>query len=155
MDPRDSSLSLLWRVFVTGQQVHKLLGVAMAGSPLRADEYAVYSTLFDLGPKSPSELSRLLGMPPTTMSHYVRAMLERGHAERLRSSADGRSFTLSLTDAGLVVQREAGRHFETGNSAFRELLEVDEAFLEKALSEIGEAADVATLALGSRLRATA
>ena len=55
---------------------------AMADSPLTPEEYAVYSVLFDEGPHAPTELARRAGMPPTSMSHFVRGMLERGHAER-------------------------------------------------------------------------
>jgi len=141
--PAHSELSLLWHVFAMGQRVKVLLGPAMAGSPLTPDEYAVYSVLFDDGPTPPTGLARRVGMPPTTMSHYVRAMLERGHAERIRSPQDGRSFSLALTDAGLVVHRQAGAHFNEANDRFREALEVDEAFLARALGEIGRAADAA------------
>ncbi len=113
--PERSGLSLLWQLFVTGQHVKQLLVTAMADAPLTPDEYAVYSALFDLGPKSPTELARLLGMPPTTMSHYVRAMAERGHARRQRSATDGRSFALELTEAGLAVHRETAAHFSEAN----------------------------------------
>src|ERR671913_203661 len=109
---QQSGLSLLWQLFVTGQQVKQLLGAAMADAPLTPDEYAVYSVLFDLGPKSPTELARSVGMPPTTMSHYVRAMLERGHAGKERSASDGRSYVLALTAPGLAVHRQTGQRFE-------------------------------------------
>jgi DNA-binding MarR family transcriptional regulator len=138
-----SELSLLWHVFAMGQRVKDLLGSAMADSPLTPDEYAVYSVLFDDGPTPPTGLARRVGMPPTTMSHYVRAMLERGHAERIRSPLDGRSFSLALTDAGLAIHRQAGSHFNQANDLFREALEIDEAFLTRALGEIGRAADQA------------
>jgi DNA-binding MarR family transcriptional regulator len=139
-----SELSLLWHVFAMGQRVKDLLGSAMADSPLTPDEYAVYSVLFDDGPTPPTGLARRVGMPPTTMSHYVRAMLERGHAERIRSTSDGRSFSLALTDAGLAIHRKAGSLFNEANDLFREALEIDEAFLTRALGEIGRAADQAS-----------
>ena len=138
-----SELSLLWHVFAMGQRVKELLGTAMADSPLSADEYAVYSVLFDDGPTPPTGLARRLGMPPTTMSHYVRAMLDRGHAERQPSARDGRSFSLALTDSGLAIHRAAAAHFNEANDRFRAALEIDEAFLVGALGEIGRAADEA------------
>ncbi len=143
MEQPYSELSLLWHVFSMGQRVKVLLGTAMASSPLTPDEYAVYSVLFDDGPTPPTGLARRVGMPPTTMSHYVRAMLERGHAERLRSAQDGRSFSLALTDSGVAVHRQAGAHFNEANDRFRAALEIDEAFLTRALGEIGSAADEA------------
>ena len=72
---------------------------------LRPDEYAVYSVLFDEGPQTPSDLARRVGMPPTTMSHFVRALLERDHAARETVSSDRRSYRLALTPAGLAVAR--------------------------------------------------
>jgi DNA-binding MarR family transcriptional regulator len=140
MPAKSSSLSLLWHVFVAGQQVRQLLVAAMGDSPLRPDEYAVYSALFDLGAKPPSELATLLGMPPTTMSHYVRAMVERGHARRARAAHDGRSFLLELTDEGRATHRAAGAAFARADALLRAQLEVDPAFLERALGEIGAAA---------------
>ena len=54
----DSRLSLLFDLFATNQQVRTLLGRALADTGLTADEYAVYSILFDEGPHAPSELAR-------------------------------------------------------------------------------------------------
>jgi DNA-binding MarR family transcriptional regulator len=149
-----SSLSLLWEVFASGQRVKQLVESAMAGSPLTPEEYAVYSVLFDLGPKAPTELAATVGMPPTTMSHHVRALIERGHAVRQPTPGDGRSYRLALTADGLAVHREAGRHFQAGNQRFVAALEVEESFLAGALREIGRAADLATGQLSqSRRRA--
>lgn len=149
-----NDLSLLWHIFATSQRVKTLLGTAMAGGPLSADEYAVYSLLADAGPQAPTELARRLGMPPTTMSHYVRALVERGHAERLPGLADGRSYRLALTTAGGEAHLAAGRLFEQANRRFRAALDVDEAFLRRALAEVGRAADAAMGELAaSRARA--
>ncbi len=146
----NSELSLLWQVFVSGQRVRQLLNAAMANAALTPDEYAVYSVLFDLGPKSPTELARIVGMPPTTMSHYVRAMIQRGHARQQRSASDRRSYALELTEAGLAVHRATSADFEEANRRFRAALDVDEAFLDRALQEIGRAADRAGVELVTR-----
>src|SRR6185369_4955934 len=75
------------------------------------EEYAVYSVLFDEGPHAPTELARRTGMPATSMSHFVRSMLERGHAERAPSPADRRSYRIVLTPAGLAAHGAAGAAF--------------------------------------------
>src|SRR6187401_790283 len=98
--PPGSRLSLLFDLFATEQRVRTLVMRAMADAELRPDEYAVYSVLFDDGPQTPTDLARRVGMPPTTMSHYVRALLERGHAVRELVPADRRSYRLALTAAG-------------------------------------------------------
>jgi len=138
-----SGLSLLWHLFATGERVKHLLSSAMADSPLSPDEYAVYSVLFDLGPRTPTGLARTVGMPPTTMSHYVRSMIERGHARKRPTPADGRSFLLTLTEAGQHAHRAAGAAFREANMRFTAALEVEEAFLEGALAHLGRAADAA------------
>src|SRR4029453_19497638 len=87
-----SRLSLLFELYAATQAARALVASAMVGSPLTPEEYAVYSILFDEGPHAPSELAARAGMPPTSMSHFVRRMLERGHAERATSDEDRRSY---------------------------------------------------------------
>jgi DNA-binding MarR family transcriptional regulator len=119
----------------------------MADCGLRADDYAVYSVLFDEGPHAPTDLARRVGMPPTTMSHYVRAMLERGHVEREVVSSDRRSYRLRLTEAGLAAHARASRAFAEADSRFMSALEIGEAEALGALAAIGRAADYAAAAL--------
>jgi DNA-binding MarR family transcriptional regulator len=143
----DHNLSLLWHFFATSQRVKVLVEAAMEAAPLTPDEYAVYSLLFDVGPLPPTELARRLGMPPTTMSHYVRALVQRGHAHRIASPSDGRSYLLALTDEGRSMHRASAATFETANQRFRAALSVDEAFLRRSLDAVGQAADTATAEL--------
>jgi DNA-binding MarR family transcriptional regulator len=110
--------SLLFDLFAASQQVRTLLTRGMAGAGLRPDEYAVYSGLFEFGPIAPTELARVLGMPPTTLSHYIRRMRELGHLVEQRKPSDGRSRALSLSPAGLAAHRRANRAFEVAYAAF-------------------------------------
>ncbi|HEX5824893.1 MAG TPA: MarR family transcriptional regulator [Candidatus Limnocylindrales bacterium] len=139
----DSRLSLLFDLFAANQQVRTLLGHALANSGLSADEYAVYSILFDEGPHAPSELARRAGMPPTTMTHYVRSMLERGHVERAPSSSDRRSYRLVLTAAGILAHGRASRAFDEAHRRFIGALTVDEVEAGTVLRAVGRAAAVA------------
>jgi DNA-binding MarR family transcriptional regulator len=142
-----SRLSLLFHLFATEQRVRTLVVAAMADCGLRPDEYAVYSVLFDEGPHAPTDLARRVGMPPTTMSHYVRAMLERGHVEREVVAADRRSFRLRLTPDGLAAHGRASAAFEQAHSRFIAGLEIDENDAGAALEAIGRAADRAAARL--------
>jgi DNA-binding MarR family transcriptional regulator len=63
-------------------------------------------------------MAEATGVPPTSMSNYVRAMVERGHAERVRNARDGRSVVLSLTPSGRAAHRRANRAFEEANDRF-------------------------------------
>jgi DNA-binding MarR family transcriptional regulator len=82
-----------------------LLARALAGSELRADEYAVYSVLFERGALTPTQLAAGLAMPVTTVLDYLRVMTRRGHFGRARNPLDGRSYTVSLTAEGLRAHR--------------------------------------------------
>jgi DNA-binding MarR family transcriptional regulator len=145
--PAGSRLSLLFDLFATEQRVRTLVLRAMADSELRPDEYAVYSVLFDEGPHTPTDLAKRVGMPPTTMSHYVRALLERGHAVRETVPADRRSYRLALTSTGLRAHAAAGRAFAEADRRFRDALAIDEDAARAVLQAIGEAAATAEQAL--------
>jgi DNA-binding MarR family transcriptional regulator len=115
----------------------------MTDSPLTPEEYAVYSVLFDEGPHAPTELARRTGMPPTSMSHFVRAMFERAHAERAVSPADRRSYRIVLTDAGLDARAAASAAFSEADARFVGALATDEEEARAVLRGIGRAATVA------------
>ena len=143
----DSHLSVLFDLFAAEQRVRTLVLRAMAGAPLTPDEYAVYSVLFDEGPKAPTELAHRVGMPPTTMSHYVRAMLDRGHAVRQVVAADRRSYRLALSEAGLEAHAASSRRFEEADRRFMAALGLDEGDVRAALGAIGTAASAAEVRL--------
>jgi DNA-binding MarR family transcriptional regulator len=98
--------------------------------------------IFDEGPHAPTELARRTGMPPTSMSHFVRAMLERGHAERAPLPEDRRSYRIVLTEAGLRAHAASSRAFQEANDRFVGALAVDEEDAREILRAIGRAAAV-------------
>jgi DNA-binding MarR family transcriptional regulator len=136
-------MSLLYHLFVLNQHVRALLNRAMADSPLRPDEYAVYSLLWESGPLSPTDMARGLGMPLTTMSDYARTMLERGHAERSDHPTDSRSHLLRITAAGTRVHRIANRRFEEAMSRVARILEVPEEDARAVLLDLARASKLA------------
>ena len=146
MAPRRDRSSLLFDLFAASQQVKSLLGAAMADAGLRADDYAVYSALFEFEPLTPTELGRVVGMPATTVSHYIRAMRERGHLDETRNPSDSRSRILALSRRGRAAHRRASLAFEEAYRRFvariaepgdtsRSLLEIEEA-AAAALAEL-------------------
>lgn len=138
--PPVKGTSLLFDVFVLVQAVGDLLGTALRGTPLTAEEYAVYSHLLEVEPCSPTQLARDLRVPPTTVSDWVRTMTARGHAARTRSAADRRSYELALTAAGRRAHRATNRVFEAVNAAFVAELMQPEGELRGHLAEIIRAA---------------
>jgi len=144
-----SRLSLLFEVYAASRAVGELVAAAMADSPLTPEEYAVYSVLFDEGPHAPTELARRTGMPATSMSHFVRSMLERGHAERAPSPADRRSYRIVLTAAGLAAHGVAGAAFAEADQRFIRALAADEEDARATLRAIGKAASTAEARLSA------
>ena len=131
--------SLLFDLFAANQQVKTLLTRAMAGAGLRPDEYAVYSGVFEFAPIAPTELAAVVGMPPTTLSHYIRHMREAGHLVEQRDAADGRSRALSLSPTGHAAHRRANRAFEVAYAAFVRRIG-NEARIKSALGTVETAA---------------
>jgi DNA-binding MarR family transcriptional regulator len=143
--------SLLFELFVANQRVRQLLGAAMADAGLTPDEYAVYSALFEDGALTPTELGRRVGMPPTTVSHYVRALRERRHVTEAPNPADHRSYTLALSRSGLAAHRRAGRAFDEAYLRFIDELTDPEA-ARRAIGAIGRAATDALQRLAREAR---
>ena len=139
----DSHLSLLFELYAASRAVGELLAAAMADSPLTPEEYAVYSVLFDEGPHAPTELARRTGVPPTSLSHFVKAMHDRGHAERSPSPDDRRSYRIVLTAAGLAAHERASLAFAEADERFIRALPVDEEEARTTLRAIGKAASTA------------
>jgi DNA-binding MarR family transcriptional regulator len=103
VDQRGGNIAL--DLFVVDQHLAALLDAALAGTGVTAALFAVYSQLAQ-GPRTPGRLCATLGVRPTTLSGHLATMERNGHTTKTRSPVDGRSFTVSLTDAGLAKVRE-------------------------------------------------
>ncbi len=138
-----SRLSLLFELHVAARQAADLIAAAMTDSPLTPEEFAVYSILFDEGPHAPTELARRSGMPPTSMSHFVRTMTERGHITRSSDPVDRRSYRIVLTPGGLAAHASASAAFAEADSRFVRALAMDEEAAREAVRAVGRAAALA------------
>lgn len=139
MSARRPRSSLLFDLFAASQRVRSLLTSAMDGAGLKPDEYAVYSALVEFEPISPTEIAAVVGMPPTTVSHYIRSMRERGHISEERNPRDSRSRILRLTTGGRRAHRRANHAFEEAYRRFIERID-DEAHVKAALAAVEVAA---------------
>ena len=112
----------LLQVFVAGQLTADLLRAHMGTS---ADGFAMLSVIAALGPLTPGELARRLGMAPTTVSSWL-ARLERDDlATRRPNPADGRSQLVELTPRGRDRVREAMPRFKVAIESVRAELGAD------------------------------
>jgi DNA-binding MarR family transcriptional regulator len=139
----EREISLLLDLFVASQRLRLLLSHALVDAPLRSDEHAVYTALRVLGPRSSTELARMLAMPQTTMSDYVRTMMDRGHARRVPHQRDRRSYLVELTPAGETAQRDTRRRFLEAARRMEGLLAVPADEARRALHALDDAAAAA------------
>jgi DNA-binding MarR family transcriptional regulator len=146
----ERGISLPFDVFALSSRLGAYLDRALQGTGLRPVEYAVYSLMLEAGPRTPSELAAALGIPPSTMSGYIRPMLERGHARRIPNAADGRSFRVELTEEGLAVQRKVQPAFSAADRAILDSLDRSEDDVRAALAAVAEAIERAAAKLEPR-----
>lgn len=145
-------LSVLFDLFAAGQAARGLLNEALRQSPLKPDEYAVYSALTEPGPHTPTSIRRRLGMPAPTLSDYLANMEARSHLRRQTNPEDGRSAILSLTRAGQTAHARTARDFDPAIAALLKQLDGDVAALRAGLVDLREAAMRASEHLSSRDR---
>ena len=136
-------------MFALSSRLGAYLDRALAGTGLRPVEYAVYSLMLEAGPRTPSELAAALGVPPSTMSGYLRPMLERGHARRIPHPTDGRSFRVVLTDAGRAAHRAANPAFSGADQEILDALDRPRDEVRDALQALSDAIDRAASRLDS------
>ena len=133
-------ISLLFDVFVLNQRLRTLLSLALAGTGLRPDEYAVYSLLFEAGPLTPTDMARQMGMPLTTVLDYARSMNARGHVSRSAHANDGRAYQLRLTPDGLSAFHGASAAWNRSLSQLEPSLAMPVRDVRRALHAIDDAA---------------
>ncbi len=140
-DPPQRRISLPFEIFAVSQRLGTYLDRALEGTGVRPAEYAVYSLMLEAGPRTPSELASMLGMPLSTLSTHLGAMLGRGDARRIPNPADGRSVRVVLTDRGRGVVRPVNPPFTAAVVALEANLDRPSAEVRTVLREIIEAMD--------------
>ena len=101
----------LLQVFVADQLAGDLLKREL-GATTSGDRFAVLSVVGALGPITPTELARRLGMAPTTVSSWLVRLERERIASRHANPDDGRSQLVELTEDGR-------RELQTAMPAFR------------------------------------
>jgi DNA-binding MarR family transcriptional regulator len=103
--------NVLFDMWLASRATTGLLDAVLAASGLTADEFGVYSVLSSAESMTPSELARWVSAPATTVSSYIKRIEQRGHLQRSRNPADGRSYVVALTPAGRRAHSAAGKAF--------------------------------------------
>lgn len=140
MSEPQPDISLLFDLFVAVSRVRRLIETALAEAPLRGDEYAVYSLLFEKGPMTASEMGRALGMPLTTVLDQLRTMTARKHLRRSPHPRDGRAQHVSLTMAGVTAHRRTNAFWEPMREQLEAALPMPIGQVRQALRALDAAA---------------
>lgn len=99
---------MLFDIWLVTHLTTNLLDEALRDLAVTADEFGLYSLLYELGPTTPTQIARWTGMAPTTVSGMARRLSARGHLTHLPNPDDARSRLLALTDDGDRVTGEGG-----------------------------------------------
>jgi len=148
-EPPQRRISLPFEIFTLSQRMGTYLDRALEGTGVRPAEYAVYSLMLEAGPRTPSELAAMLGMPLSTLSTYVTTILGRGDARRIPNPADGRSVRVVLTDQGRAVVRRVNPPFGRAVAALEASLDRPVADVRVVLREVLEAIELADARLAA------
>ena len=133
-------------LFATGRQLSTLLQEEMTGAPLTPDEFAVTSVLRLEQPVRPTELARLTGLRPTTLSNYLRRFEAAGVVTRRRDPDDGRASLVELTTEGVARTEACFPAFSSAIGSFQKALAeagVAELDVVETLESVSRALDLA------------
>ncbi len=130
--------NVLFDVWLAARAATARLDSALVESGLSADEFAIYSVLRK-GPLTPSNLAGWMSAPATTVSSYLRRFERRGHLSRHDNPADGRSYLIGLSPAGVRAFEAAGAAFLPVLGEVEEQLGPNRSEIEQMLLRLREA----------------
>ena len=108
---QEQDVDLLFLVWLVARSTEDLLDTVLHDAGVTGDEFALYSVLAASPGITPSELSRWMAAPPTSVSSYVKRLEARGHLTRKPHPSDRRSYRIHLTAAGRRAHRAAVTRF--------------------------------------------
>jgi DNA-binding MarR family transcriptional regulator len=141
--------NLILDLYVLQQRVGEFMETALAGTQVRAAEFAVFSQLGS-GPLTPREIRLRLGVSASTLSGLLGAMQRREDVRRTRNPEDGRSYRVELTTSGQARLRRCRTAFQKALTALDAALPQPADELRRSLLLIDEATEQAI----TRLRST-
>lgn len=135
---------VLLQLFVAGQLAGDLLR-AEIGDTMKPDRFAVQSVIGALGPITPTELARRVGMAPTTISSWLSRLEGAGAVRRWPNPDDGRSQLVELTRQG---RDEIQRAMPGFRRAIERVLEALDGDVDAVLTGSARLVDALRQALG-------
>ena len=131
----------LFLVWIVARSTEDLLSTVLAPLGLTGDELALYSILVAAPGITPSELSRWMAAPATSVSSYIKRLENRGHASRRQVPSDRRSYGIHLTQAGRRAHQSARELFVPVRNQVVEALGDQEGAVRETLLRLRNVVD--------------
>jgi len=144
MTDHDDGYTVLFDVWVVANSTRALLDRTLRPSGLSAEDFALYSAIRREGGVTPTELSSLMALPPTTVSSIVTRLQRRGHVRRSPNPADARSYRIQLTPSGQAAHTAAAELFTPVLARVQAALSIPPGQARDALAAINSAVTDAT-----------
>jgi DNA-binding MarR family transcriptional regulator len=123
-DAAPRRMTLLYQLYLTTQVSRRFMRLALSGTGMSGEEYALLSYLYGNGPRTLTQAARDFGLAVTTMATMVAPLIESGDLERTAHPTDRRARLLGLTDAG---RRRLETAIPAFTAAYRSILATLEA----------------------------
>ena len=93
----------------------------MAKVGLKTTQYTLLSHILKLGPVRPGDLALAMTMEPSTLTRNLKPLLASGWVA-LAPGLDGRSRSVTITEAGRAKRVDAQRHWKQAQASLNQLL---------------------------------
>jgi DNA-binding MarR family transcriptional regulator len=140
-DVREQGVDTLFTQWLVGRAAQNLVDDVLRPVGLTSDELPVYSMLASDTPVTPTELSRWMAVPATTVSSVVKRLEARGHIVRREHPQDRRSYRIVLTPAGREAHSSAIELFRPVSTAVERRLGAQRTTVDEALVQLRQAID--------------
>jgi DNA-binding MarR family transcriptional regulator len=91
---------------------------------LKTTQYSLLSHVLKLGPIRPGELAQAMVVDASTLTRNLKPLVDAGWIE-VSAGSDGRSRTVTITDAGRDKRHEAQRRWKAAQESINQLLGVE------------------------------
>ncbi|OGB20772.1 MAG: MarR family transcriptional regulator [Burkholderiales bacterium RIFCSPLOWO2_02_FULL_57_36] len=99
---------------------------------LKTTQYSLLSHVLKLGPIRPGELAHAMAMDASTLTRNLKPLVDAGWIE-VAPGSDGRSRSVTITDAGREKRHDAQRRWKAAQEGLNQLLGVEQVLALHAL----------------------
>jgi DNA-binding MarR family transcriptional regulator len=105
------------------RRVSQHYDLEMSKTDLKTTQYSLLSHVVKLGPIRPGDLAAAMKMEPSTLTRNLKPLIAAGWVT-LQAGDDGRSRSITITEAGRVKRTEAQRRWKVAQLSLNQTLGV-------------------------------